>query len=76
MVSLSTMEAEYVAASEIARELLCLKQMILEMKIVLNEPMNKMIDNEAAIARIENEASSSTLISRLNLFKMSQKGNF
>ena len=48
-VSLSTMEAELVSASQSGRELLGLKELIHELKLRVHEPMPIWIDNQAAI---------------------------
>uniref|UniRef100_A0AAV1TQ25 Polyprotein n=1 Tax=Peronospora matthiolae TaxID=2874970 RepID=A0AAV1TQ25_9STRA len=57
-VALSTMESEFVAASEARRELL----EVIETLSVIGEspalPMKMLIDNQAAIRQIEGEASS------------------
>ena len=50
-VSLSTMEAEFVAASEIARELIGLRQMLGEVGMAPVVPMLMHTDNQAAITR-------------------------
>uniref|UniRef100_A0AAV1UWI0 Polyprotein n=1 Tax=Peronospora matthiolae TaxID=2874970 RepID=A0AAV1UWI0_9STRA len=57
-VSLSTMEAEFVAASEVARELLGLREMLCEVGVEPTLPMQLRVDNQAAIAQIAGEASS------------------
>ena len=51
-VSLSAMEAEFVAASEVAR------QMLGEVGMAPVVPMLMHVDNQAAICQIEGEASS------------------
>ena len=56
-VSLSTMEAEFVAASETARELLGLREMLSEIGMAPKLPMLMHVDNQAAVRRIEGEAS-------------------
>uniref|UniRef100_A0AAV1UAX8 Uncharacterized protein n=1 Tax=Peronospora matthiolae TaxID=2874970 RepID=A0AAV1UAX8_9STRA len=56
-VSLSTMEAEFVAASEVARELLGLREMLCEVGVEPALPMQLRVDNQAAIAQIAGEAS-------------------
>ena len=56
-VSLSTMEAEFFAASEVARELI-LHQMLGEVGMAPVVPMLMHVDNQAAICQIEGEASS------------------
>uniref|UniRef100_A0AAV1TE09 Polyprotein n=1 Tax=Peronospora matthiolae TaxID=2874970 RepID=A0AAV1TE09_9STRA len=57
-VSLSTMEAEFVAASEIARELLGVREMLIEIGMAPELPMLMHVDNQAAIRQLEGEASS------------------
>ena len=57
-VSLSTMEAEFVAASEIARELLGLREMLNEIVMAPQLPMLMHVDNQVAIRQIEGESSS------------------
>ncbi|GAB9471215.1 unnamed protein product, partial [Globisporangium polare] len=57
-VSLSTMEAEFVAASETGRELLGIREMLMEVGAVVVTPMPMGVDNQAAIKQIEGEASS------------------
>ncbi|GAB9476013.1 unnamed protein product, partial [Globisporangium polare] len=57
-VSLSTMEAEFVATSEAGRELLGIREMLMEVGAVVVTPMPIRVDNQAAIKQIEGEASS------------------
>lgn len=57
-VSLSTMEAEFVAASEVARELLGIREMLNEFGVSIKLPMSMNVDNRAAIKQVEGEASS------------------
>ena len=57
-LSLSTMEAEFVAASEVARELMGLRQMLGEVGMAPVVPMPMHVHNKAAISQIEREASS------------------
>ena len=52
------MEAEFVAASEVARELLGLREMLCEVGIEPALSMQFRVDNQAAIAQIAGEASS------------------
>ena len=56
-VSLSTMEAEFVAASDMARELLGLREMLSEVGIAPALPMKLYVGNQAAISQISGEAS-------------------
>ena len=57
-VSLSTMEAEFVATSEMERELLGLREMLSEVGIAPALPMKLYVDNQAAISQISSEALS------------------
>uniref|UniRef100_A0AAV1UB90 Uncharacterized protein n=1 Tax=Peronospora matthiolae TaxID=2874970 RepID=A0AAV1UB90_9STRA len=57
-VSLSTMEAEFVAASEQTRELLGIREMLREIGMPPGLPMTLYIDNQAAIKQLDGEASS------------------
>lgn len=57
-VSLSTMEAEFVAASEQTRELLGIREMLGEIGMPPGLPMTLYIDNQAAIKQLDGEASS------------------
>ena len=52
------MEAEFVAASEMARELLGLREMLSEVGMAPALPMKLYVDNQAAISQILGEASS------------------
>ena len=56
-VSLSTMESEFVAASEVTRELIGLQQMLKEVGMAPVVPMLMYVENQAAICQIEGEAS-------------------
>uniref|UniRef100_A0AAV1TS26 Uncharacterized protein n=1 Tax=Peronospora matthiolae TaxID=2874970 RepID=A0AAV1TS26_9STRA len=56
-VSLSTIKAEFVAASEVARELIGLHQMLGEVGMAPVVPKLMHVDNQAAITQIEGEAS-------------------
>ncbi|KAG6612031.1 Integrase catalytic core protein [Phytophthora cinnamomi] len=57
-VSLSTMEAEYTAASVVARELLGVRELLGEMKVSLEMPMKLCVDNQAALKQLGGEQSS------------------
>ena len=48
----STCESEYIAASEVAKEAIWLKNFIGDLRVVLtiNEPMETLCDNEGAVA--------------------------
>ncbi|CEG44454.1 FOG: Transposon-encoded proteins with TYA, reverse transcriptase, integrase domains in various combinations [Plasmopara halstedii] len=56
-VSFSTMEAEFVAASETARELLGIEKMLKEEGLTSTQPMSMHVDNEATIRQIEGKTS-------------------
>ena len=56
--SLSTMEAEFVAASEMARDLLGLRELLREIGMSPALPMKLYVENQAAISQISGEASS------------------
>ena len=58
-VSLSTMEAEFISASQAGRELLGAKELLRELKLQVREPMPMCIDNQAAIKQLESEKSTS-----------------
>jgi hypothetical protein len=57
-VSLSTMEAEFVAAARGAQELLGCHELLREIGSTPQLPMSLYIDNQAAIAQVTSEASS------------------
>ncbi|CCI47281.1 unnamed protein product [Albugo candida] len=57
-VALSTMEAEFVAASKTSQELLGAKKLFSELKAKVKEPMILWMDNQAAISQSLNEATS------------------
>ncbi|CEG47805.1 FOG: Transposon-encoded proteins with TYA, reverse transcriptase, integrase domains in various combinations [Plasmopara halstedii] len=57
-ISLSTMEAEFVAAFETARELLRIQEMIKEVGLALVQPKLMHVSNQAAIRQIEGKTSS------------------
>nr|CCA18210.1 hypothetical protein PITG_14129 [Albugo laibachii Nc14] len=59
-VSLSTMEAEFIAASQAGRELLGLRQLFQELGIKIAEPMKMKMDNQAAIKQLESEKSTAS----------------
>ena len=52
------MKTELVAASEMAREMLGLREMLSEIDIALSVPMQFHIGNQAAISQVTSEASS------------------
>ncbi|KAE9036156.1 hypothetical protein PR001_g8973 [Phytophthora rubi] len=57
-VALPTMEAEFVAASQVASELLGLSELLGELGVVVHEPILMHVDNQAAIKQLEGEDSS------------------
>ena len=57
-VSLSTMEAEFVAASEIARGVLGAREILMEVGLAPALPMQLHVETQAAIRQIAGEASS------------------
>ena len=57
-VSLSTVESKFVAASEVARELIGLQQMLGEVGMSPVVPMLMYVNNQASISQSEGEASS------------------
>uniref|UniRef100_A0AAV1TMC6 Polyprotein n=1 Tax=Peronospora matthiolae TaxID=2874970 RepID=A0AAV1TMC6_9STRA len=57
-VALSTMEAEFVAASQGGRELLELRELFNELKMAMVEPMPMWMDNQVAIKQLEAEKST------------------
>ncbi|CAH0479686.1 unnamed protein product [Peronospora belbahrii] len=59
-VSLSTMEAEFIFASQAGRELLGLKKLLGELKLRICELMPMCVDNQAAIKQLEHEKSTSS----------------
>nr|CCA24530.1 hypothetical protein TcasGA2_TC015470 [Albugo laibachii Nc14] len=59
-VLLSTMEAEFIAASQAGRELLGLRQLFQELGIKITEPMKMKMDNQAAIKQLESEKSTAS----------------
>ena len=54
-VSLSTMEVEFIAASQAGRELLGMKGLLDELKLSVVKPMPMWIDNQAAIKQTDSE---------------------
>ena len=59
-VSLSTMKAEFIAASQAVRELLGMKGLFDELKLNVIKPMPMWMDSQAAIKQIESEKSTSS----------------
>ncbi|ETI43950.1 hypothetical protein F441_11179 [Phytophthora nicotianae CJ01A1] len=59
-VALSTTEAEYVAGTDEAQELLGVKELVGEIGLKMDLPMVMHMDNQAAIAQVTSEASSAT----------------
>ncbi|POM77293.1 LOW QUALITY PROTEIN: Integrase catalytic core protein [Phytophthora palmivora] len=58
-VSLSTMEAEYTAASVVGQELLGIHELLGEMGIGCGDPMYLRVDNQAALKQLDGEKVSS-----------------
>jgi hypothetical protein len=58
MVSLSTMEAEYIACSEAAKELLGIREIAKEIGLEVCRPLELWCDNQAAICQAKGEGSS------------------
>ena len=58
-MSLSTIETDSVAASEVARELIGLWHLLMEIGMSPVVPMLMLVDNQAAISQIDGEASTS-----------------
>ena len=56
---MSTAEAEFVAASYGAKEILGLRNLLMEINVKVVLPMTMYVDNQAAIRQIQNDASSS-----------------
>ena len=59
-VSLSTMEAEFISASKAGRELLGVRELLVELNLRVYEPMPMYMDNQAAIKQLEAEKSTSS----------------
>jgi hypothetical protein len=60
-VALSTLEAEYIAASEVCKTLIGMEQLLSEIGLQIITPIPLWIDNQAAIINIQQESSSSRL---------------
>jgi len=60
-VSLSTLEAEYIAGSELVKEILGLQQLLMEIGLQVKAPLPLKVDNAEAIKQISQEASSQKL---------------
>jgi hypothetical protein len=60
-VSVSTLEAEFVAGAEVCKSLLGLKELLQEIKMPIEMPAIIWMDNVEAIRQIEQESSSSKL---------------
>ena len=54
-MSLSTTEAEFIAAAQASRELLGLRKLSQELCIKIAEPMKMKMENQAAIKQLESE---------------------
>uniref|UniRef100_A0AAV1U0G2 Reverse transcriptase Ty1/copia-type domain-containing protein n=1 Tax=Peronospora matthiolae TaxID=2874970 RepID=A0AAV1U0G2_9STRA len=59
-VAFSTMDAEFVAASQGSRKLLGLRELFKEQKMAMVEPMSMWMDSQAAIKQLEAEKSTSS----------------
>ncbi|POM68328.1 Integrase catalytic core protein [Phytophthora palmivora] len=57
-VSLSTMEAEYTAASVVAQEMLGVRELLGELRVPLETPMGLRVDNQAVLKQLGGEQSS------------------
>ncbi|OWZ15971.1 putative mitochondrial protein, partial [Phytophthora megakarya] len=57
-VSLSTMEAEYTAASVMATEILGVRELLGELGLEAEEPLPLRVDNRAALKQLDGESSS------------------
>ncbi|OWY96906.1 putative mitochondrial protein [Phytophthora megakarya] len=57
-VSLSTMEAEFTAASVVAQELQGVRELLVEMKVKYMAPMELHVDNQVALKQLAGEQSS------------------
>ena len=57
-VALSTMKAEFVAASLVKSDLLGLNKLLGEIGVRVDKPMLKHVDNQAAIKKIQGEDSA------------------
>ena len=60
-VSLSTLEAEYIAGSEIVKEILGVQQLLQEIGLKVQTPLPLKVDNAEAIRQISQESSSQKL---------------
>ncbi|KAG2771133.1 hypothetical protein PC129_g7245 [Phytophthora cactorum] len=58
-VALSTMEAEYTAASMIGQEILGIRGLLGELEVACVQPVEIRVDNQAALTQIEGEKASS-----------------
>ena len=56
-VSLSSSEAEYIAISNVVKEILFVKQILEDMKVKLQLPISVFYDNTGAIQMVRNNAS-------------------
>jgi hypothetical protein len=60
-VALSTLEAEYIAASEVCKTLIGMEQLLSEIGLPIITPIPLWMDNQSAIINIQQESSSSRL---------------
>uniref|UniRef100_A0AAV1VL47 Polyprotein n=1 Tax=Peronospora matthiolae TaxID=2874970 RepID=A0AAV1VL47_9STRA len=54
------MEAEFISSSQAGRELLCVRELLLELKLQVCMPMPMWMDNQAAIKQLEGEKSTTS----------------
>nr|CCA28192.1 PREDICTED: similar to retrotransposon protein putati [Albugo laibachii Nc14] len=59
-VSLSTMEAEFIVASQPGLKLLGLRELYQELCIRIAEPMQMKVDNQAAVRQLKSEKSTAS----------------
>ena len=57
-LTLSTMEAEFTAASIMARELLGIRELLQELNLIFEEPIPLRVDNQAALKQLDGERDS------------------
>ncbi|KAG3093779.1 hypothetical protein PI124_g10497 [Phytophthora idaei] len=58
-MALSTMEAEYTAASVIGQELLGIRELLGELEVACVQPFERRVDNQATLKQLEGEKASS-----------------
>lgn len=57
-ISLSTIEAEFTAASIIARELLSIRELLQYLSVSFEEPISLRVDNQAALRQLDGDSAS------------------